>query len=79
MKRGASAPLEVYAFAMMKAQKYFCMTFRIVAAQLSDSNTYRCLASNNLGKTFVEVNLTVIGIRILDVIMIINIVLQLSD
>ena len=34
---------------------------RIVAAQLSDSNTYRCLASNNLGKSFVEVNLTIVG------------------
>ncbi|KAK3592726.1 hypothetical protein CHS0354_007728 [Potamilus streckersoni] len=35
-------------------------SIRIAAAQLSDSKTYRCLASNNLGKTFVEANITVV-------------------
>ncbi|KAH3791376.1 hypothetical protein DPMN_144860, partial [Dreissena polymorpha] len=35
-------------------------SLRIVSAQLSDSGTYRCMASNNLGQTFIEVNITVI-------------------
>ncbi|XP_053381262.1 hemicentin-1-like isoform X2 [Mercenaria mercenaria] len=35
-------------------------SLRIVAAQLSDSGSYRCLASNNLGKTFIEINITVV-------------------
>ncbi|XP_052788091.1 hemicentin-1-like [Mya arenaria] len=31
----------------------------LVAAQQSDSGTYRCMASNNLGQSFVDVNITV--------------------
>ncbi|KAL4218919.1 Hemicentin-1 [Mactra antiquata] len=35
-------------------------TLSIVAAQLEDTGVYRCLASNNLGKSFIEINITVI-------------------
>ncbi|XP_060552023.1 hemicentin-1-like isoform X2 [Ruditapes philippinarum] len=35
-------------------------TLRILLAQLSDSGSYRCLASNNLGQSFVEINITVV-------------------
>ena len=39
--------------------------FRIVASQLSDSGLYRCFASNFLGESYVEANLTVVGKKII--------------
>lgn len=37
------------------------MSDRIVASQVEDSGLYRCVASNKLGRTFVEATFTVIG------------------